>query len=106
MKNLAMVLRMNGDEAGLDQLRPWAETLAAADGPHHEAWLYGGEFFAELGQWERAERFIAKSMLSPGASDRKARNLARIQRARQQEAKKALAEGDGERPKSNNERKD
>jgi tetratricopeptide (TPR) repeat protein len=100
MKNLAMVLRMNGDEAGLDQLRQWGETLAAADGPDHEAWLYGGEFFAELGQWERAERFIAKSMLSPGASARKASNLARIKLARQREAKKVLPGSDDERPKS------
>jgi tetratricopeptide (TPR) repeat protein len=78
MMNLAAVLRNKNDEPGLDRLREWGETLAVANGPDHESWLYGGEFFAQLGQWDRAERFIIKSMeLSPGLIDRKASLLNR-----------------------------
>ncbi len=78
MTNLATLLRNKNDEPGLAKLREWGETLAAGNCPDHEAWLAGGEFFAVLGQWDRAERFILKSLeLSSGLSYLKALTLNR-----------------------------
>jgi tetratricopeptide (TPR) repeat protein len=79
MRNLARVLRKKNDEPGLEKLRHWGETLALAEGPDHESWLYGAQFFVELEQWDRAEQFILKSCeLSSGLSYSKATVLNRL----------------------------